>query len=144
MRCQTIVDTKREEEVLIYVQKKNETAQKIEDFVRELSTELLGYKDKNIVKLYPSEIQCFTVRENKIFAMTEHETYQVKERLYMLEEILDDSFLKINQSCIANIQKIKKFDASFSGALIVTFKNGYKDYVSRRRLKAVKERIGIS
>jgi DNA-binding LytR/AlgR family response regulator len=75
--------------------------------------------------------------------MTENETFQLKERLYMLEEMLDDSFLKINQSCIANIHKIKKFDASFSGALFVTLQNGYKDYVSRRRLKAVKERIGL-
>lgn len=143
MKCQTIVDKGHAEEVLIYVHEKSETSEKIEHFVNGLSTELLGYKDKNIVKLQPLEIQCFTVRENKIFAMTENETYQLKERLYMLEEMLDDSFLKINQSCIANIHKIKKFDASFSGALVVTFKNGYKDYVSRRRLKAVKERIGL-
>ncbi len=143
MKCQTIIDKGHEEEVLIYVHTKNETSQKIEDFVNGLSMELYGYKDKISVKLHPSEIQCVTVREGKIFAMTKDETFQLKERLYMLEEMLDDSFLKINQSCIANIHKIKKFDASFSGALVVTFQNGYKDYVSRRRLKAVKERIGI-
>ena len=143
MKCKTIVDMGREEEVLIYVHAKNETSQKIETFVNGLSTEIFGYRDKISIKLHPSEIQCFTVREGKTFAMTENETFQLKERLYMLEEMLDDSFLKINQSCIANIHKIKKFDASFSGALFVILQNGYKDYVSRRRLKAVKERIGL-
>lgn len=143
MKYQTIVDKEREEEVLIYVHQKNEASQKIEAFVSGLSTELYGYRDKISVRLYPSEIQCVTIQDGKSFAMTQDETYQLKERLYMLEDVLGDSFLKINQSCIANIHKIKKFDATFSGALLVIFQNGYRDYVSRRRLKAVKERIGF-
>ena len=143
MKYQTIVDKEREEEVLIYVHQKNEASQKIEAFVSGLSTELYGYRDKIAVRLSPSEIQCVTIQDGKSFAMTQDETYQLKERLYMLEDVLGDSFLKINQSCIANIHKIKKFDATFSGALLVIFQNGYRDYVSRRRLKAVKERIGF-
>ena len=143
MKYQTIVDKEREEEVLIYVHQKNEASQKIDAFVRGLSTELYGYRDKISVRLSPSEIQCVTIQDGKSFAMTQDETYQLKERLYMLEDVLGDSFLKINQSCIANIHKIKKFDATFSGALLVIFQNGYRDYVSRRRLKAVKERIGF-
>jgi len=39
---------------------------------------------------------------------------------------------------------IKKFDVSFGGALTVIFKNGYTDYVSRRQMKIVKERIGFN
>ena len=143
MKYQTIVDKEREEEVLIYVHQKKETSKKIEAFVSGLSTELYGYRDKISVRLSPSEIQCVTIQDGKSFAMTQDETYQLKERLYMLEDVLGDSFLKINQSCIANIHKIKKFDATFSGALLVIFQNGYRDYVSRRRLKAVKERIGF-
>ena len=44
---------------------------------------------------------------------------------------------------IANLKKVEKFSAAFSGALQVNFKNGYVDYVSRRNLKNVKERLGI-
>ena len=57
--------------------------------------------------------------------------------------MLDLNFVRINQSCIANINQIKKFSASFNGFLQVHFKNGYIDYVSRRELKNVKERVGI-
>jgi len=70
-------------------------------------------------------------------------TFRLNHRLYQLEERLGTRFLKINQSCLANIQQIQRFDASLAGALLVIFKNGYRDYVSRRQLKTVKERMGF-
>ena len=115
----------------------------IEELVLGKSLELFGYKDKNIVKLSPSDVFCFTVENNKVYALCEREKYQIKQRLYLLEEILDRDFVKINQSCIANIRKISKFDTSITGTLMVSFKNGHRDYVSRRQMKKVKERIGF-
>ena len=82
-------------------------------------------------------------RARSIYALTKDEKYKLKQRLYVLEEMLNRDFIKINQSCIVNVKKIQRFDASFSGAMSVVLKNGYKDYISRRQLKNVKERIGI-
>ena len=143
MKCRTVIDKDREEEVVIYVHEKSELSSEIEEFVIGRSLELLGHKDKNIVKIALSEVYCFTVEENKVFALTEKERLQLKQRLYLLEEMLDDSFVKINQSCIVSVRKIKRFDTSITGTLVVELKNGYKDYVSRRQLKKVKERIGL-
>ena len=143
MKCRTVIDKDREEEVVIYVHEKSELSSEIEEFVMGRSLELLGYKDKNIVKIALSEVYCFTVEENKVFALTEKERLQLKQRLYLLEEMLDDSFVKINQSCIVSVRKIKRFDTSITGTRVVELKNGYKDYVSRRQLKKVKERIGL-
>ena len=53
------------------------------------------------------------------------------------------SFIKINQSCLANKKKIKKFEYTIGGSLRVVFKNGYIDYIARRELKNVKERMGL-
>ena len=63
----------------------------------------------------------------------------------ILQNILKicSNFVKINQSCIVNVNKIERFDTSVSGTLKVSLKNGYTDYVSRRQLKPIKERIGI-
>ena len=44
---------------------------------------------------------------------------------------------------LANFNRIDHFKASIGGALLIIFKSGYKDYVSRRRLKLVKERLGL-
>ena len=143
MKCRTVIDKDREEEVVIYVHEKNSLSYEIEELVLGKSLELFGYKDKNIVKLSPSDVFCFTVENNKVYALCEREKYQIKQRLYLLEEILDKDFVKINQSCIANIRKISKFDTSITGTLMVSFKNGHRDYVSRRQMKKVKERMGF-
>ena len=64
-------------------------------------------------------------------------------RLYQLEELLPSDFLKINQSCLVNIEKIKRFDSSIGASLRVMLDDGDRDYVSRRQLKTVKERLGL-
>lgn len=143
MKCKIFIDKECEEEVLIYAHEKTKLVQAIENLVAEEEFELIGYKEKEAVRLNLSDISCFSVEDNKIYAFTEREKLFVKCRLYKLEESLPPCFVKINQSCIANIKKIDRFDASFTGSLTVRFKNGITDYVSRRNVKTVKERLGI-
>ncbi len=143
VKCQTIIDKNHDEEVLIYVHEKSELSEEIERLVLGRSKYIIGYGEKEIVNINVSEVCCFAVLDNRVCAVCDKETFQVKQRLYVLEDMLGDDFVKINQSCIANINKIKRFDTSFAGTLNVIFKNGYKDYVSRRQLKKVKERIGF-
>lgn len=142
MKCIITIDKEHEEEVLIFAHEKTKL---IEDILNLINNEnvFTGYSNGEIYRLNLSEISCFTVEDNKVYALTDKDKLQIKQRLYQVEEKLSDDFVKINQSCIANIKKIKKFDTSVSGMLTVTFKNGYRDYVSRRSLKSVKERLGV-
>ena len=144
MKYTIIIDKNREEEVIVYAKEKSALTDEIERLVSNNTLDLIGY-DKNGegVKLTADEVYCFTVEDNKIFAITEKDRLRLKCRLYQLEEFLPENFVKINQSCVANIRKIARFDTSVSGTLMIKFKNGYKDYVSRRQMKAVKERLGL-
>jgi DNA-binding LytR/AlgR family response regulator len=81
--------------------------------------------------------------DGKVCAVCETETLQLKQRLYEVEAMLPETFVKINQSCLANLRKVERFDASVSGTLMLRFRNGYTDYVSRRQLKFIKERLGM-
>ena len=144
MKCTIIIDKNREEEVIIYAKEKSTLTDEIERLVNDNNLELIGYdKSGEGVKLTTDEVYCFTAEDNKIFAITEKDKLRIKCRLYQLEEILPEYFVKINQSCVANIRKIARFDTSVSGTLLIKFKNGYKDYVSRSQVKAVKERLGL-
>ena len=144
MKCKTVIDPKREEEILIYAHKRSKLVEEIEALAERGSKEWIGYDDqRQILQFSSHEIYCFVSESNKVFAITTRGRLAIKERLYLLEELLDDNFVKLNQSCIANIRMIERFDASFSGTLSVIFQNGYRDYVSRRQLKIVKERVGI-
>lgn len=143
MKITTIIDPHREEEIIIYTHKKSKLTEQIKTLVSENGVDLIGYSENEAVKLDVSKISCFVVENNKIYAITAGGKYSLKNRLYQIEQILPVSFIKINQSCIANIKQIQKFDTSISGTLRVIFKCGYCDYVSRRNLKKIKERLGL-
>ena len=143
MKCTTIIDKDREEEIIIYLQKRSELSDKIERLVLESDTELFGYLDQSIIKLEPNEIFCFFIEDGKVFAGTKDKKLRIMRRLYEIEQIFGTDFLKINQSCLINKEKIEKFDVTLGGALRVTLKNGYSDYISRRQLKSVKERLNF-
>ena len=143
MRCRIFIDKEHEEEILIYTHEKTPLVDRIEKLVSDDSFELIGYKDREAVRLDTSDVICFVAEDNKVFAMTESEKFSLRLRLYQIEENLSDNFVRINQSCIANINKIDRFDASISGTLMVRFKNGYRDFVSRRQVKNIKERFGL-
>lgn len=142
MKFRLFIDCDREEEVVVYAHEKSRLVSSIEKLVSD-NTELIGYNGKTAVRINLWEVYCFVTERNKVYAVTEKEKLQMKLRLYQLEEIADENFVKINQSCIANIRMIGRFDASVSGTMRVVFKNGYTDYVSRRQMKTVKERLGL-
>ena len=143
MKCQTIIDEKREEEVLIYAQKRSSLVDEIERLVESNNLTIKGTKDDEIIIINPLDVTCFISQNNKVFALIGEEQYKIKERLYQLEEMMDENYIKINQSCLANIKRIDRFSSSLGGAIMVLFDNGYKDYISRRELKRVKERMGL-
>lgn len=142
MKVKVIIDKAKEEEIIIYAHEKSELIAEIERLVSESNFELIGYKDGEAKKLNLISVNCFIVENGKVYALAE-EKMQIKARLYQVENMLDGNFVKINQSCVANIRQIEKVQATFSGSLSVIFKNGYKDYISRRNLKSVKERLGV-
>lgn len=142
MKCEIIIDNNCEEKIIVYARDESPLVKEIKRLADE-SEAIIGYKDKQIINLNPYEIICVTVIGNKVYAVCENEQFLLKERLYTLEEKLPDTFIKINQSCIANTTKIERFDSSISGTMKLHFRNGWSDYVSRRQLKFIKERFGI-
>lgn len=91
----------------------------------------------------PSRVSAFISEEGGVYAILNGRRIALKERLYVLEERYGERFLRVSQSCLANIGMIERFEATFGASLAVIFKDGYRDTVSRRQLKQVKERIGF-
>lgn len=144
MKLRVITDSERDEEIIIYTRKEeSDLIKRIKSIVEDSENVLMGYTDREAVKLNAEDVHYFTAQGNKVFAVTDKGSYRIKEKLYQTEAKYKDLFVRINQSCIANTEKIEKFDVSFTGTMKVVFKNGYTDYVSRRNLKNVKERFGI-
>lgn len=143
MKCIININENNNEEVHIFARKRTRLVEEIESLVENGTKELIGYSDDEAYMLSLGEIYCFTVENNKVYALTSDKKLWMKRRLYQIENMIDNRFIKINQSCIVNIRCISKFDVTVSGTLNVRLKNGYVDYVSRRNVKSVKERLGV-
>ena len=143
VKFKLIVDKERDEEVVVYAKEETPLIKEIESLVKGKNEALIGYLDGAAINVSIKDVFCFTIEKNKIYAIMESEKLLIKQRLYQIENRELPDFIKINQSTLANIKKIDRFKVSIGGSLIVLFKNGYRDYVSRRQLKFVKERMGV-
>ena len=71
-------------------------------------------------------------------------TYNSAERLKALEQVLPaDRFLRISNSAIVNLKKIKRIESSLLQKFILHLTNGSKVDVTRSYYYIFRERIGI-
>lgn len=143
MKCTVILDEDGVEEIIIRAKARTPLVEEIEALVHRREAPLVGFRGDTIQPLAEEEVYCFLVEDGRTYAVTAAERWLIKRRLYQLEETVGTHFVKINRSCLANLQKIQRFEGSLYGALRVVFRNGHTDYVSRRHLKLVKERLGM-
>ena len=65
-------------------------------------------------------------------------------RLYEAEERMDSSkFVRISNSEIVNLKKVKSLDLSFVGTICMELSNGTVSYVSRRYVSKIKKVLGL-
>jgi len=138
-----IIDKEKEESLVLTVHERGEIVEKIEELIGEKTDRIYAYKEDEILPISANDADCFFTDKNKVYAHLGKEKYLLKVRLYQLEEITKNSFIKINRGCLINIRKIKKFEMSFGGTISVVLNNGFKDYISRRELQNVKRRMGL-
>ena len=143
MKCYTYIKENEEERVLIYAHDRTRLVEDIESLVLSSEIDLTGSYDSEIIKIDINDVACFISENNKVYALIGDKKYQIKYRLYQIEEFNLNLFIKINQSCLANKTKINRFETTIGGTLKVVFKNGYIDFISRRELKNVKKRMGL-
>lgn len=89
------------------------------------------------------DILFFETESNGINAHTRDNVYQVKYRLYELEEILPRNFLRISKSAIINVREIYSLSkSSLSTTSVAAFSNSHKQvFVSRHYVKLLKEKL---
>ena len=103
---------------------------------------LIFYKGTGEYYLDLSEILFFETDGEKIYGHTKEEAYEVRQKLYELEEILPIAFCRISKSTIVNTKQIYSIEKSFSGTSTVNFYQTHKQvHVSRHYYQLLKERL---
>lgn len=103
-----------------------------------------GSRDGMITVLEENDLIKVYAGNGKVFAVTDHGEYSIKLRLYEIEKRLDPQrFVRISNSEIVNLKKVKNFDLSFTGTICVELINNTVTYVSRRYVSKIKKILGI-
>lgn len=119
----------------------NEIIKRLSD---EQQTTIAGFKDDIVEVIEPANIYRVFASNGKVFAETNHGEYLMRLRLYEMEQRLDGQiFVRISNSEIINLKKVKGFDLSFTGTICVMLSNGTVTYVSRRYIAKIKQVLGI-
>ena len=126
----------------------NKITDEISELMQRLAEEkprlLAGFKKETVSPLEQEKIIRIYAANSKVFAVTEDDEYQVRLRLYELEDRLDRKFfVRISNSEIINLRKIEEFDMSFTGTICVSLSNGAVTYVSRRYIAKIKQLLGL-
>lgn len=101
---------------------------------------LNGYRENEVTRLPTGEILRIYAERQKVYAETADGVYQLRQRLYTLEEELDKGqFLRISNSEIVNSAAIRRLDISLTGTIGVELRGGIRTYASRRYVKKIKE-----
>ncbi len=105
---------------------------------------IVGTKENTMTLLEPHTLIRIFGEGGKVVAITKQGQYQLRLRLYELEECLNSKqFVRISNSEIINIKEVNNFDLSTAGTIRVNMSNQSYTYVSRRYVKRIKQILGI-
>ena len=120
----------------------------VNDIVKKLSEDvpqmIVGFQDDRAAILNEADVYRIYSANGKIYASAVGGEYSLRLRLYELEQRLDKrSFVRISNSEIVNLSKVKSFDLSFAGTICIRLSNGAVSYASRRYVSKMKQLLGI-
>lgn len=135
----------REPKIIIMTARVTDEISTLVQKLSESSPQILsGWKDDFWEVLEPSDIYRIYASNGKVYAQTDAGKYSLRLRLYELDEWLDrNQFVRISNSEIINIRKVRNFDLSFAGTICVCLTNGTVTYVSRRYVSKLKQILGL-
>ncbi|MGI6765732.1 MAG: LytTR family DNA-binding domain-containing protein [Lentihominibacter sp.] len=137
--------TVNEIKVIIITDKLSEEVDEIVQKLSDTKPQMVaGFSDDTVTVLNPDDIVRIYAANGKVYAVAGSEEYVLRLRLYELEERLKhNSFVRISNSEIINLKKVKNFDLSFAGTICVILINGESTFVSRRYVSKIKGVLGI-
>ncbi|MGE7692523.1 LytTR family DNA-binding domain-containing protein [Lysinibacillus sp. NPDC094177] len=133
-----------EEEIIIRC---HEVDDEIYDIIDKLKTEnliLLGHQNESIHRINLGDIYYFEAVEGKVFMYCKDNVFEVKQKLYELEELCTGkNCFRASKSTILNITKISSVYPTISGRFEAVLDNGERAVISRQYVPILKNMLGL-
>ena len=106
------------------------------------SQKIIFYNGDSEYFISLEDILFFETDEDKVYAHTSGEFFEVKFKLYELEQIIPFFYCRISKSSIINTRAIYSLEKSFSGSSTASFSNSKKQvHISRHYYKILKDKL---
>ena len=129
--------------IVIKCKKDDDNIKNIVNYINSLyNNNIIFYKKDIEYYLDVNQILFFETNGNSISAHTINDVYNVKYKLYELEDILPSNFTRVSKSSIANINHIYSIDKNITYPSLIKFDKSHKQvYVSRLYNKSLKHKL---
>ena len=133
-----------EEEIILRLSSIDEKVLKVIQSLKTEKDTLTGYVEDRIQKLLIMDIFYFEAVDNKVYAYTAKQVFEVHKKLYEIEEeYAETDFLRISKAVVVNISKITYIRPMLNGKFEGKLKNDEKIVISRQYVPALKEKLDI-
>jgi DNA-binding LytR/AlgR family response regulator len=131
------VDRSADEQVTIRCYTVTDRVNSIVHFIRSSGTTLTGYHDEQITQVPLQDIFYVEAVDNRVFAYTREQVFELKFKLYEFEDIYRcHRFIRCSKSMVINLMQIDSVYPIFNGRFSAKMFNGEEIIISRQYVPA--------
>lgn len=111
----------------------DEECQDLETYLEGKNKTIVGYNQRKALCTIPlKDILYFEAVGELVFAYTKENVYEIKMRLYKIEERVSKyNIIRASKSVLVNVPKIEQLKSALNGRLLATMTNGEQILISR-------------
>ena len=136
-----LVKSPEEEGVTLKYIRLTKDFEEIKEYVRHKGDTLLGYKQtKEKAYIRVEDIFYFETVDGLVFAYTMDSVYEIKPRLYQVEEkVKRRNICRASKTMLVNVEHIISVRTALNGRLYARMENGEEILITRRYAKEVED-----
>lgn len=140
------VADKKDEAIILQYTNWTKNLEDISDYILNKGKQITGYgENKEMYQIRVEDIYYFEAVGELVFAYTKDRVYEIKMRLYQVEEnTKSDKMMRGSKSIVVNLRHIESVRPALNGRLYATMANGEEILISRQYAKEVIENIMAS
>lgn len=137
-----IESTEEEAVILEYIEWTSEW-ENLSDYIEGKKRQIIGYgTKKEMYSIQLEDILYFEAVGDLVFAYTGDQVYEIKMRLYQVEETVQQSgILRASKSFLVNVRKIEKVRSVLNGRFMAVMENGEEVLITRHYAREVMDAI---
>lgn len=138
----TQVNKEKEERAIIQCYEISDDVKSIIRFIKSTGATLAGYVDERVSQIPLQDIFFVEAVDNKVFAYTAKNTYEIKYKLYEFATLYESRrFFRCSKSFVINLMKIDSVRPVLNGRFSATLFNGEEVIISRQYVPELQKRL---